>query len=260
MGTIYEIRHVSGKRYIGSAVNLKARWALHRHHLSRGKHHSSKLQRAWNKYGEDGFSLTALMECEDADLLYYEQLALDTFKPWYNCSPTAGSTLGIKHTDRARANMRQAARERSARPEWQANHKAARALIPKGTLGRNLQNPEVRAKAQETRRRPEVRAVLVEKARARAEKHQVFGESLSVLEACEKYGMPKGLVKNRLKFMSLEEAVTRPVDTVRTAAGAPKYAHEGKLLSLAELAVALGVSKTTARRRVKAGGFQIVEQ
>lgn len=260
MGTIYEIRHVSGKRYIGSAANLKARWTLHRHRLEQGAHHSSKLQRAWNKYGPDQFKLSAILHCANEDLLFYEQLAFDTFKPWYNCSPTAGSTRGVKHTKKAKENMRKAAIERSANPSWVANHKASRAGIPKSVYACSLRNPETQKKAQETRRRPEVRAVLVEKARARAEKHQVFGELLSVLEACEKYGMPKGLVKNRLKFMSLEDAVTRPVDTVRTAAGAPKYEHEGKLLSLAELAVALGVSKTTAWRRVKAGGFQSVEQ
>jgi group I intron endonuclease len=55
---IYKISHAaSGRAYVGSAVNIKKRWATHRHALRTGRHHSQKLQRAWSKYGEAEFCL-----------------------------------------------------------------------------------------------------------------------------------------------------------------------------------------------------------
>jgi hypothetical protein len=52
---VYQIINLTnGKRYIGSAANKRGfdqRWSIHRTLLFQGKHHSSKLQNAWNKYG-----------------------------------------------------------------------------------------------------------------------------------------------------------------------------------------------------------------
>jgi group I intron endonuclease len=60
---IYAIRNLfNGKRYIGSTVNLRSRAKAHRTCLRGGYHHSKKLQRAWNKYGENAF-VFEVMEC-----------------------------------------------------------------------------------------------------------------------------------------------------------------------------------------------------
>ena len=82
---IYEILNtVNGKRYIGSAVYIVGRFARHRMHLRRGTHHSVHLQRAWNKHGEEAFEFRPILFCTKDMLLYYEQLAIDAFKPLYN--------------------------------------------------------------------------------------------------------------------------------------------------------------------------------
>ena len=58
---IYQIRNlVNGKVYVGSAVNLQHRRREHRSDLRNGNHHSIKLQRAYNKYGESSFAFEIL--------------------------------------------------------------------------------------------------------------------------------------------------------------------------------------------------------
>jgi group I intron endonuclease len=57
---IYQILNkVNGKSYVGSAVNIKKRWAVHRHTLRNNKN-SPHLQKAWNKYGEESFEFNVL--------------------------------------------------------------------------------------------------------------------------------------------------------------------------------------------------------
>ena len=52
---IYQIVNVrNGKRYIGSAVNLRKRLLAHLGEFARGKN-SPRLQNAWNKYGKEAF-------------------------------------------------------------------------------------------------------------------------------------------------------------------------------------------------------------
>lgn len=103
---IYKIENkINGKLYIGSAVNIEARWRGHRCDLEKGKHHSSILQRAWRKYGSEAFSFVSLMVCAKEDLIFYEQRALDVMLPSYNICRVAGSSLGCKMPDSMKEKM-----------------------------------------------------------------------------------------------------------------------------------------------------------
>jgi len=100
----------TGKVYIGSAVYLMQRKAEHRRALSSGIHHSSHLQRAWNKYGPESFYFSVLEYCDIELLIEREQSFIDSIKSYsrdygFNMNPTAGSGLGYKHTDEAKAKM-----------------------------------------------------------------------------------------------------------------------------------------------------------
>lgn len=53
----------SDKWYIGSCINFRARIRRHYYYLRVNQHHSSKLQRSWNKYGEECFQVIILEEC-----------------------------------------------------------------------------------------------------------------------------------------------------------------------------------------------------
>lgn len=107
---IYVIQNrATGKKYIGSSVNIPGRWRAHRRALRDGRHHSIKLQRAWNKYSESAFSFDVLMYCEPCDLLRQEQFFFDMCDPscnGYNILPRAGSRFGAKHREEVKNAMR----------------------------------------------------------------------------------------------------------------------------------------------------------
>ena len=59
IGFIYHIKNkITGKEYIGQTVDID--WRLKKHFLSleKGIHHSTKFQRAFNKYGKDAFEVS----------------------------------------------------------------------------------------------------------------------------------------------------------------------------------------------------------
>lgn len=113
---VYEILNtVNGKRYVGSAVLFRTRFAVHRHELRRGEHHSKKLQNAWDKYGQEAFVFRKLFVCAKDMLTFYEQRAIDTFNPEYNILKLARSSLGYKHAPEALARMSKAQRSRPPR-------------------------------------------------------------------------------------------------------------------------------------------------
>ena len=88
---VYEIVDQHKRCYIGSSVDVYKRWSQHRRSLEDGKHHSWRLQRAWNRYGADAFTFRLLQVVEnESDLLAAEQYFLDTFRPCFNICDVAG--------------------------------------------------------------------------------------------------------------------------------------------------------------------------
>ena len=88
---IYQIRNtVNGKLYIGSSQDIKFRWQCHVNDLRGRGHHSSYLQRSWNKYGKKCFEFEVLEYVAIESLIQREQFYLDTLNPVYNTVKTAG--------------------------------------------------------------------------------------------------------------------------------------------------------------------------
>ncbi len=83
------VNRANGKRYIGRSEHIERRWLVHLSELKNGRHHSFKLQAAWNKYGERNFHFMILDHCEKDQLHRREQFFLDSCKPEYNVSRTA---------------------------------------------------------------------------------------------------------------------------------------------------------------------------
>src|SRR5690242_8081336 len=67
----------TGKIYIGSTVDLCARWNIHRIMLRRKTHHNTHLQQAWDKYGEESFEFSVLEFVKVSALLQTEQSWID---------------------------------------------------------------------------------------------------------------------------------------------------------------------------------------
>lgn len=102
---IYKIQ-IGANFYLGSAVNLKNRERQHRGELRAGKHANRFMQRAWDKHGEMQFDVVEF--CKVADIINREQNHISRCfgnPKCMNLSPTAGNTLGVKHTEKARRNM-----------------------------------------------------------------------------------------------------------------------------------------------------------
>lgn len=160
---IYAITNkANGHFYVGSAVDLWKRWSVHRSDLKKLKHHNSRVQAEWNKYGQDSFVFSVLEHVSDkAALLICEQKWLDLFNAGksYECLnalPKAGSAMGQVRTketcerisaaltgkiisEESKVKMRAAKLGKKQSPEHiakaAARRKGSKINRPKGILG-----------------------------------------------------------------------------------------------------------------------------
>ena len=110
----------TGKFYIGSAHSLINRKRTHLSCLRKNNHRNSKLQRAWNKYGEQNFQFQTLLICSKNDVLFYEQLLLtklDAVQNGFNISPFVIGGKGVKHTEETKLKMKAAWEQRKKVPK-----------------------------------------------------------------------------------------------------------------------------------------------
>ncbi|QNF29641.1 GIY-YIG nuclease family protein [Metabacillus elymi] len=103
---IYQIKQISSNKvYIGSAQDLYRRCKDHFRMLSNNNHDNQYLQNSWNCNGSKSFCFEVLELVSNInELLLREQYWLDKKKCYlrdtgYNISPTAGSTLGVRHSN-----------------------------------------------------------------------------------------------------------------------------------------------------------------
>ena len=104
---IYKIKNlINNKCYIGSTTGLlKYRCITHRYHLRYNRHTNQHLQNSWNKYGENNFEFSIIELCQPDKCLDREQYYIDTLKPEYNILQFSNSTLGYKHTIKAKKKI-----------------------------------------------------------------------------------------------------------------------------------------------------------
>lgn len=86
-GYIYQIiNKINQKRYIGQTIDIDARKYHHFNDLKNGQHHSIKLQRAYNKYGEDNFNFIwdTYEVKNEQELLILEQKMIEKYNSYLN--------------------------------------------------------------------------------------------------------------------------------------------------------------------------------
>lgn len=152
---IYAIRNkVSGKVYIGRAINLEKRKRRHFAMLRLGNHHSEKLQRAWNKSGPDAFVAETLIRCHRDHLELFEQICIDgydSYRDGYNACPISGAPMAGKTNTPESNELRSVALTGIKRS---AEHGANTSFAMNG-----VKHPPERVAANAAaRRRPEARA------------------------------------------------------------------------------------------------------
>lgn len=106
------INLINKKKYAGSSsTSIKNRWAHHRSLLRSGRHGNYRLQRDWDKYGEENFDFRVLIYTEPEEALPLEQWILDnyTYLFEYNIAKNAtASFLGLKHSKETKQKISKA--------------------------------------------------------------------------------------------------------------------------------------------------------
>lgn len=121
---VYAITHLpSGKRYIGSSVNVKHRLCVHRWNLKGNKHPNAHLQNAYNKYGIQEFSFEKILVCSPENAILYEQLVLDSYRAYdkalgFNIRTEAKSNRGIPSPLKGRPHPSKGKKINRTNPPW----------------------------------------------------------------------------------------------------------------------------------------------
>ena len=67
------------------------------------------------KYGEDDLCFSVLYPCPIDVLIAEEQRFIDEYKPYFNVSPTAGSSLGVRRSEETKAKLKKPKTEETKR-------------------------------------------------------------------------------------------------------------------------------------------------
>lgn len=104
---IYKIQSVVNpdRIYIGSASNILTRKNTHYFLMRNNRHHSKKLQRHFNKYGESDLVFSLITECDIDRLIIKEQCYINVFQPYFNCSKFARSRRGVPWSEETRSKL-----------------------------------------------------------------------------------------------------------------------------------------------------------
>jgi group I intron endonuclease len=87
---IYSITSPNGSVYVGSSHHIKLRWSEHKSRLRNKKHHSKRLQAAWNKHnGNLTFDILEL--CESSEIEVKEQYHIDRLNAGLNTTQFVGN-------------------------------------------------------------------------------------------------------------------------------------------------------------------------
>lgn len=143
---IYKITNTAnGKFYVGSAVNIKQRFAQHRSSFKYNKHDNNYLQKAWNKYGKQVFKLEVILYCDSENMLFYEQRILDMcFKLQrtriYNICPIAGNCMGRPVTPQTREKISNGNKGKPSYMKGRTHSEEARQKISQAHKGKPSPN------------------------------------------------------------------------------------------------------------------------
>ena len=104
--------------YIGSAKNFQDRSWRHKRELFLKKHRNIRLQNHINKYGLSDIRIEIIETVKDIkSLIEREQYYIDLYNPWFNLNRIAGSSLGMRHSEKHKEKMRVLMTGRTYSPE-----------------------------------------------------------------------------------------------------------------------------------------------
>jgi group I intron endonuclease len=101
------VNNINGNAYIGSGVDLYSRLRDYHQPWYLASRTNLVIVRAINKYGMENFTLVVLEFTTPELAVPSEQIWIDSHSPEYNTSPTASSSLGVKHTEQGKIKIRE---------------------------------------------------------------------------------------------------------------------------------------------------------
>lgn len=134
---VYAIRNrATGNLYVGSSEHVARRFRHHVNMLNRGVHHSSWLQRSWNKRGKDQFQFIVLEVFPDGvNIVERESEFVRMLKPAYNTNMEFAENpmKGRKHTPESIEKMRLSRLGKKSGPRvFSAAHRVALSVAMRG--------------------------------------------------------------------------------------------------------------------------------
>ena len=101
---VYEIKNNSnGKVYIGGTINIERRWSMHKSNLNANRHCNKELQKDWEIFGEETFSLRVVEPiAQECDLGAREKHYINRALKDSECYNIIRSSIGLRNSKNAR--------------------------------------------------------------------------------------------------------------------------------------------------------------
>lgn len=210
---VYALRHMkTGRCYVGSSINCRTRIQRHLLELRNGTHFSTKLNRAWQKYGQVAFDMIILEEVPlRPDIIIREQYWIDfltSCTDGFNLRPKADANWGMQwtpdqNTRRSVSNkiawsnpiLRAQLAQRfkgKKRGEWNTeSHIKASETLKK----RHSENPQLRLLMLASLQPMEIQMKRLERMRSALKKPEVYKKRVAQLREASK--LPKRIANMR---------------------------------------------------------------
>lgn len=174
------------KWYVGSSLDVESRWPTHRSDLNAGRHHSKRLQAAWNHLGPEAFQFELLVICEPGTRCELEQQHMNRLRSYshgFNVHPNANrfGPMSEEMRQAMRDNAPVEVRKKNAKAQWadpeakirqvtsqpdfQTKRQAAAAEAAKRPALREMRRQQMLGNTHNSNWTPERRAAQAERAR-----------------------------------------------------------------------------------------------
>lgn len=249
---IYIIKNKdTGKIYIGSSMKLSRRFYQHRRDLKSNNHHSIKLQRSWNKHGEDSFEFSVVLYTDPCDLLLFEQSFLDHYRCYeneigYNICSEAGSNAGYKYTKEQKLKHKENKRKSAHKYRWKGSQLCLAEIAEKENIcekslcRRVLEEGWGLYKAVNT------------PINHNGKKLEAFGKSLTVQEWSESTGISYSTIKGRLRNGWANEKALSPIQQQETL-----VEYNGFNRNINQWSEVTGIPASTISQRLNRLGWNV---
>ncbi len=258
--TVYHIRNVvTGRYYVGSTVSLRQRQMDHFSYLRRGKHHSRKLQRAFDKYGESTFVFKSLEQCSIEIRDQIEQKWMDQLHAYdigFNCSASPSKILIPMKTRKTIAKKCRKKLSEDAKSQWEhpeIRERMLKAMRKASAKRKGKPGPRKGVKVRDKSRKRMSRSA---KRKYREQPELKICHSLVMKD---KFANDKAFKKCHKKGISerWDDPKQRQLAAERQRQNGPRITFNGETKLLSEWSEKIGISKSTILYRLNQLGLSV---